>query len=105
MITERGCARGWLRSGMCRTFVPDRGDRYRGGVTDQSDSGPNLGVRGVGFLLVVAGLVLISTGWHIRKGTSRLPVPPALTIYGFGAFALAGAVVVMLGAILLGAGV
>lgn len=67
-----------------------------------SDSGPNLGVRGVGFLLVLAGLFLISTGNRIRKGTSRVRVPATMTIYGFGAFALGGAVVVVLGAILLG---
>jgi hypothetical protein len=68
-----------------------------------SDSGPNLAVRGVGFLLVIAGLFLIVTGYRIRKGTSRLPVRPAMAIYGFGAFALMGAVEVALGAFLLGA--
>jgi hypothetical protein len=66
------------------------------------ESGPNLGVRGVGFLLVLGGLLLISTGYRIRKGTSRLPVPPAMAIYGFGAFSLAGAAAVALGALLLG---
>lgn len=70
-----------------------------------NDSGPNLGVRGVGCLLVLAGLLLISTGYRIRQGTSRLPVPPAMTIYGFGAFTLGGAAVVLLGAILLGVGI
>jgi hypothetical protein len=69
-----------------------------------SDSGPNLGVRGVGCLLVLAGLLLVSTGYRIRKGTSRLPFSPATAIYGFGAFILAGAGAVMLGALLLGAG-
>lgn len=70
-----------------------------------SDSGPNLGVRGVGCLLVLAGLFLISTGYRIRKGTSRLPVPPAVAIYGFGAFTLGGTVAIVLGAILLGVGI
>ena len=68
-----------------------------------SDSGPNLGVRGVGGLLVLAGLFLIATGYRIRKGTSRLPFSPTTAIYGFGAFALAGAGAVLLGAFLLGA--
>jgi hypothetical protein len=70
-----------------------------------SDSGPNLGVRGVGFLLVLAGLFLVSVGYRIRKGTSRLPVPPTMAIYGFGAFSLGGAAAVVLGAVLLGVGV
>jgi hypothetical protein len=66
------------------------------------DSGPNLAVRGVGFLLVLTGLVLIATGYRIRKGTSRLPFSPTTSIYGFGVFMLAGAGAVVLGAILLG---
>jgi hypothetical protein len=69
-----------------------------------NDSGPNLGVRGVGSLLVLAGLSLIITGHRIRKGTSRLPVPPTMAIYGFGAFILGGAVAILLGATLLGVG-
>jgi hypothetical protein len=69
-----------------------------------SDSGPNLGVRGVGFLLVLAGLLLIATGYRIRKGTSRLRVSPATAIYALGAFALGGAGAIALGAFLLGAG-
>jgi len=69
-----------------------------------NDSGPNLGVRGVGILLVIAGLFLISTGYRIRKGTSRLSFSPATAIYGFGAFAAAGAAAIALGAFLLGAG-
>jgi hypothetical protein len=69
-----------------------------------SDSGPNLGVRGVGFLLILVGLLLISTGYRIRKGTSRLPFFPATAIYGFGAFTSTGAGAVALGAFLLGAG-
>jgi hypothetical protein len=67
-----------------------------------SDSGPNLAVRSVGFLLVLAGLFLIFTGYRIYKGTSRLRVPATRAIYGFGVFAFAGAVVIVLGAILLG---
>ena len=62
------------------------------GASTVSDSGPNLGVRGVGFLLLLAGLFLIFTGYRIRKGTSRLP------------FTLAGAGAIALGAFLLGAG-
>jgi hypothetical protein len=69
-----------------------------------NDSGPNLGVRGVGFLLVVAGLLLIATGYRIHKGRSRVPVPPTMAIYGFGAFALVGAGAIVLGATLLGVG-
>jgi hypothetical protein len=69
-----------------------------------SDSGPNLGVRGVGSLLVLAGLLLITTGYRIREGTSRLPFSPATASYGFGAFTLAGAAAVLLGAFLLGRG-
>jgi hypothetical protein len=69
-----------------------------------SDSGPNLGVRGVGFLLVLAGVFLIATGYRIRKGTSRISVPPAMTIYGVGVFVLGGATAVVLGGILLGVG-
>ena len=70
-----------------------------------NDSGPNLGVRGVGTLLVVAGLFLIFTGYRIRKGTSRLPVPPTMAIYGFGAFTLVGVGAIVLGATLLGVGI
>ena len=70
-----------------------------------SDSGPNLGVRGVGCLLVVAGLFLITTGYRVRKGTSRVRVPQTMAIYGFGAFALGGVVAIVLGAVLLGVGV
>ena len=69
-----------------------------------NDSGPNLGVRGVGFLLVLAGVLLISTGYRVRKGTSRLPVPPALAIYALGACTSGGAVAILLGATLLGVG-
>ena len=69
-----------------------------------SDSGPNLGVRGVGFLLVLAGMLLISTGYRIRKGTSRVRLSPTAAIYGFGVFAAAGAGAVLLGAFLLSAG-
>ena len=67
-----------------------------------SDSGPNLGVRGVGCLLVLMGLLLILTGHRIRDGTSRLRVPPRMVIYGSGVFTLGGVVVVLLGTILLG---
>ena len=69
-----------------------------------NDDGPNLGVRAVGFLLVLTGLFLIATGYRIRKGTSRVPVPPALSLYGFGAFVLGGAAAIALGATLLGLG-
>jgi hypothetical protein len=68
-----------------------------------SDSGPNLGVRGAGFLFVVVGLLLISTGFRIRKGTSRLRFSSTMAIYGFGVFTLAGAGALVLGATLLGA--
>lgn len=68
------------------------------------DSGPNLGVRAVAGLLILVGVLLISIGYRVRKGTSRLPFSPANAIYGFGAFALAGAGAVLLGAFLLGAG-
>ena len=68
------------------------------------DSGPNLGVRGVGFLLVLLGLFLIVTGYRIRKGSSRLRFSQAIANYGIGAFALAGAAAIALGAFLLGAG-
>jgi len=67
-----------------------------------SDSGPNLAVRGVGWLMVVGGVLLISAGYRIRKGTSRIRVPSALSIYGFGVFALCGTAAVVLGAFLLG---
>jgi hypothetical protein len=69
-----------------------------------SDSGPNLGVRGVGFLLVLAGVLLVATGVRIRKGTSRLRVPPTMTSYGFGVFILGGVAAGVLGALLLGVG-
>jgi hypothetical protein len=69
-----------------------------------SDSGPNLGVRGVGFLLVLAGLFLIATGRRIRKGTSRLSFSPSTAIYGFGMFVLAGVAALAFAAFLLGAG-
>jgi hypothetical protein len=69
-----------------------------------SDSGPNLGVRGVAGLLLLAGLLLISTGYRIRKGTSRWAVPPTVAGYRIGAFVVAGVVAVGLGAFLLGAG-
>ena len=58
----------------------------------------------MGTLLVLAGLLLIATGYRIRKGTSRLPVPPTMAIYGFGAFALGGVGAIVLGATLLGVG-
>jgi hypothetical protein len=67
-----------------------------------SDSGPNLAVRGAGFLLVLAGLFLISTGYRIGRSTSRFRGRPAMTIYGVGAFAVAGGAAVVLGAVLLG---
>jgi hypothetical protein len=67
-----------------------------------SDSGPNLGVRGAGLVFVLAGLFLISTGNRVRKGTSRLPVPAAMAMYGFGALLLGGAGLLVLGAVLLG---
>jgi hypothetical protein len=69
-----------------------------------SDSGPNLGVRAVGCLLVVAGLLLVVTAYRIHKGTSRLRVSGAAAIFAVGAFTVGGAVVGVLGAILLGAG-
>ena len=69
-----------------------------------SESGPNLGVRGVGSMLVLAGLLLMAIGYRMRTGTSRLRVPPAMTSYGFGAFAVAGVAAVCLGAFLLGVG-
>jgi len=70
-----------------------------------SDSGPNLAVRGAGCMIVLVGMLLISTGYRIRKGTSRIRFPPTLAIYGTGVLILAGAGVVLIGAILLGAGI
>jgi hypothetical protein len=69
-----------------------------------SDSGPNLGVRGVGFLLVLAGLLLVYNGYRIRNGTSRLRFSRASSIYGFGAFTVGGIGAIALGAMLLGFG-
>jgi len=68
------------------------------------DSGPNLGVRGIGGLLVVVGALLIATGYRVRKGTSRLSFSPATAAYGVGAIAAAGVGAIALGAFLLGAG-
>lgn len=70
-----------------------------------SDSGPNLGVRGVGCLIVFGGVLLMDTGYRIRRGTSRISVPPSLSIYGFGVFIMSGAAAVLLGAILIGIGI
>lgn len=70
-----------------------------------SDSGPNLGVRGVGCVFILVGVFLISSGYRIRKGTSRLRIPPTMATYGFGVFTLGGAVLVVVGAIVLGVGI
>jgi drug/metabolite transporter (DMT)-like permease len=69
-----------------------------------SDSGPNLGVRGVGFLLVLGGLLLMVTAYRVRKRTSRLSFSPTTAIYACGAFILGGAGAILFGAFLLGAG-
>lgn len=70
-----------------------------------SDSGGNLEVRGVGCVIFLGGMLMISTGYRIRKGTSRIPVPPNLSVYGFGVFFMCGACCLVLGAILIGAGI
>jgi hypothetical protein len=73
-------------------------------MANTDDSGPNLLIRGVAFVLVFGGLLLIATGYRIRRGTSRWHFSPATAIYGIGAFTVAGAAAIALGAFLLGAG-
>lgn len=70
-----------------------------------SDSGPDLGIRAVGCLAVLGGMLMIATGIRIRKGTSRFPVPPTLSIYGSGVFIMCGAAVVIIGVIIIAAGI
>ena len=73
-------------------------------MAHNDDSGPNLLIRGVAFVLVLGGLLLIATGYRVRKGTSRFGVSPSTAIYGVGAFTVAGVAAFAFGAFLLGAG-
>jgi hypothetical protein len=68
-----------------------------------SDSGPNLGVRGVAFLCLVAGVYLIYTGYRVRRGTSRLHLSQTMAIYGIGVLIAVGVAALAFGAFLLGA--
>jgi hypothetical protein len=77
---------------------------YAAQMANNADSGPNLLIRGVAFVFVLTGLLLIATGYRIRRGTSRMHFSPATAIYGVGAFTVAGVAAIAFGAFLLGAG-
>jgi hypothetical protein len=68
------------------------------------DSGPNLGVRGAGFVLIVVGLLSIRTGYRIHSRTSRWTAPQTTAVYLVGALMLVGTGAIVFGAFLVTAG-
>jgi hypothetical protein len=68
------------------------------------DSGPNLGVRGAGFVLIVIGLLSIRAGYRVHSRTSRWTAPQATASYLVGALTLAGIGAISFGVFLVSAG-